>query len=102
MRITKMMIVTGLVAGVYGSVFASGGFSINTAIKNQQSVTNTAVNTNNTGSTTSAQNNVQGTSHNNSQGSATPQCVPEPASLLAIGLGAGILAFSRRRAAKQA
>lgn len=104
MRFTKVMMIAGLAVCASSTVFASGGTSIVAGIKNQESVNNTAANTNNSVSKASVQTSestgTKGTGGDN--GSGNPMCVPEPASMLAIGLGAGLLLIKRRRPNKAA
>lgn len=101
MRFAKMMMIAGLAVCASSTVFAGGNNSIVTEIKNQESVNNTATTTNNSDSKVSVQTSEstgsKGTGSDN--GGGNPMCVPEPASMLVIGLGAGFLLMKRRKAA---
>lgn len=103
-NIFKAVIVSGLLIGVAGSVFAKDdNGSILSALKNSEAVKNIASKKSDKGD--------KGHTSGGHTGGKTgghgclpppPNCVPEPASMLALGAGAGFMAWKRRRAAKQA
>jgi hypothetical protein len=112
---TKVLAIAGL-AIVSSAVFAAGDTSIVNALNNDQAVNNTAISP----MKDSGNKDGKGDSHSNdhtgdkgkgaggddkggkSGGGMPPGCVPEPCSMLAMGLGAGFMALKRRRAAKNA
>lgn len=106
----KMMVIGGL-AVISSSVLATGGnVSILNNLSNQAAVNNASasVSAMTKGSKGSKNDNGNkgskgGDSYGDKGGhNPPPSCVPEPCSMLAMGLGAGVMAIKRRRAAKNA
>jgi uncharacterized membrane protein YgcG len=113
-KFSKIMIIAGLAIGVAGSVFAqSANTSVANTLKNNEAVSSGAMSVESmtkkktTGGSGSSGGYSSTGGHSTSGGSTgghggPPQCVPEPASMLAMGIGAGVVALKRRRAAKKA
>ena len=105
-NVFKAVIVSGLAIGMSASVFAKNdNGSILGALKNSDAVKNIAKTID-----SKKDNKGHGSSGGHSGGTTgghgcmppPPSCVPEPASMLARGAGAGFMAWKRRRAAKNA
>lgn len=110
---TKVLAIAGL-AIVSSAVFAqSDNGSISTGLMNSAAADNTAISAMKSDKNGDSKGDQSSKDHSGSKGKGAggddkggktppPGCVPEPASMLAMGLGAGFMALKRRRAAKNA
>jgi len=108
------MIIAGLAIGFSALSLAQGKAptSIVSTMNNQSAVNNVAATPNNVAPRNDGGHSTGGDGGHSSGGDGghtggddghnPPNCVPEPATMLAVGLGAGILALKRRRASKVA
>src|SRR5579862_9678279 len=88
---SKMMIIAGLAIGITGSVFA-GGTSIVNNLNNQVLMGNAQNKVQSDHHTTGGDGGNGGHTTGGTTGGGTG-CVPEPASMLALGIGAGVMAL---------
>lgn len=103
--IFKSLAIASLVIGVSAVSFAKTDDSITGALKNLQQVQNTANKSsghNTSGGNSGGHSSTGGYSGGSNGGghNPPPNCVPEPASMLILGAGAGFMAWKRRRANK--
>jgi len=110
---TKILAIAGL-AIVSSAVFAqSDNGSISGQLNNMDASSNTDPSAMKSDKNGDSKGDQSSNDHTGSKGKGaggddkggktpTPGCVPEPASMLARGLGAGFMALKRRRAAKNA
>ncbi len=105
--IIKKSVATAILALGISAISSASGESINAAINNQDAVNNQAMSMNDKGGDKGDKDDRgdkgdkdKGHDDDKDKGHKPPQCVPEPASMLALGIGAGVMAIRRRRAAK--